>query len=90
MGTPIKAAAPGRVIFSGWKTGYGRVVIIRHRGGYITVYAHNSKNQARVDQYVDPGNVIAYSGKSGAATGGHLHFEIRKYVNPLNPMRFLK
>lgn len=89
VGTPIRAAAPGRVIFSGWKNGYGRVVIIRHRNGYITVYAHNSKNSVRVGEFVNAGNVLALSGKSGAATGGHLHFEIRKYVNPLNPMRFL-
>ncbi len=90
VGTPIRASADGRVIFSGWKDGYGKVVILRHEGGYITVYAHNSKNIVDADAIVKRGAVIAHSGMTGAVTGAHLHFEIRKYVNPLNPMRFLK
>ncbi|MBN2160081.1 MAG: M23 family metallopeptidase [Spirochaetes bacterium] len=90
VGTPVRAADSGRVIFSGWKPGYGNCVIMRHGGGYITVYAHNSKNLAAADATVGRGEVIAYSGMTGAVTGAHLHFEIRKYVNPLNPMRFLR
>lgn len=89
-GTPIRASSGGRVIFSGWKDGYGKVVILRHEGGYITVYAHNSKNRVAVNDRVHAGDTIALSGKTGAVTGAHLHFEIRKYVTPLNPMRFLK
>ncbi len=90
VGTPIRASADGRVIFSGWKDGYGKVVILRHERGYITVYAHNSRNLVDADAMVTRGTVIAHSGMTGAVTGAHLHFEIRKYVNPLNPMRFLK
>ncbi|HOD14175.1 MAG TPA: M23 family metallopeptidase [Spirochaetota bacterium] len=90
VGTPIRAAGNGRIIFNGWKPGYGKVVIIRHEGGYITVYAHNSRNMSPVDSEVSRGDVIAYSGMTGAVTGAHVHFEVRKYVNPLNPMRFLK
>lgn len=90
VGTPIKAAAAGRVIFSGWKAGYGNCVILRHDRGFITVYAHNSKNLASVDSEVKQGELLAYSGMTGAVTGAHLHFEIRKYVNPLNPLRFLR
>ena len=90
VGTPVHASGDGRVIFNGWKTGYGNCVIIRHEGGYITVYAHNSKNEAPVDSMVKQGDVIAYSGLTGAVTGAHLHFEIRKYVNPLNPLRLLR
>ena len=90
VGTPVHAAGTGRVIFSGWKPGYGNVVIIRHDNGYITVYAHNSKNVAVVDSEVSGGDLVAYSGMTGAVTGAHVHFEVRKYVNPLNPMRFLK
>ncbi len=90
VGTPIRAAAAGRVIFSGWKAGYGNCVIIRHDNGYITVYAHNSRNLAEIDEEVKQGSVIARSGMTGAVTGAHLHFEIRKYVNPLNPLRFLR
>lgn len=90
VGTAVRASAEGRVIFSGWKDGYGKVVILRHDGGYITVYAHNSKNLVDADATVKRGAVIAHSGMTGAVTGAHLHFEIRKYVNPLNPMRLLK
>ncbi|TFH42240.1 MAG: M23 family metallopeptidase [Chrysiogenales bacterium] len=90
VGTPIRSAANGRVIFSGWKDGYGKVVIVRHEGGYITVYAHNSINLAVEDTMVKQGEVIARSGMTGAVTGAHLHFELRKYINPLNPLRFLK
>ncbi len=90
VGTPVRAAATGRVIFSGWKAGYGNCVILRHADGFITVYAHNSKNMAELDGDVRQGDVLAYSGMTGAVTGAHLHFEIRKYVNPLNPMRFLR
>jgi murein DD-endopeptidase MepM/ murein hydrolase activator NlpD len=89
VGTPVHAAANGRVLFNGWKPGYGNVVIIRHEAGYITVYAHNSRNTAGVDSEVGKGDIIAYSGMTGAVTGAHLHFEVRKYVNPLNPMRLL-
>ena len=87
-GTPVRAAMDGKVIFSGWKDGYGRMVIIRHKIGYITVYAHNSKNLVEVDELVDRGKLIAYSGNTGAVTGAHLHFELRKYLTPLNPLRF--
>jgi murein DD-endopeptidase MepM/ murein hydrolase activator NlpD len=89
VGTNVHAAADGRVIFSGWKTGYGNVVIVRHDGGYITVYAHNSKNSVSEEDMVKRGDLVAYSGMTGAVTGAHLHFEIRKYVNPLNPLRLL-
>jgi LysM repeat protein len=90
IGTPIRAAKSGKVIFSGWKDGYGNVVILRHDNGYITVYAHNRKNTVNEDEAVKTGQVIAYSGMTGAVTGAHLHFEIRKYLTPLNPLRFLR
>jgi len=90
VGTPVHASGNGRVIFSGWKTGYGNCVIVRHAGGYITVYAHNGKNSASVDSEVKQGDILAYSGMTGAVTGAHLHFEIRKYINPLNPLRLLQ
>ena len=89
IGTRIRAAASGRVIYSGWKPGYGRMVILRHKRGYITVYAHNSKNKVRYNQWVRKGQLIAYSGNTGATTGAHLHFELRKYITPLNPLRFI-
>ena len=88
-GTRVKAACNGTVIFSGWKDGYGKVVILRHGNGYITVYAHNSKNMVEQGENVKEGQVIALSGQTGATTGAHLHFEIRKYLTPLNPLRLL-
>ncbi len=90
IGTRIKASAKGKVIFSGWKQGYGKVVILRHKQGYITVYAHNSRNLVKQGKAVRKGDLIAFSGNTGAVTGAHLHFEIRKYVTPLNPIRLLR
>jgi LysM repeat protein len=89
-GTPVMASADGTVIFSGWKDGYGNVVIMRHEGGYISVYAHNSKNLVSENSVIPRGKLIALSGMTGLATGGHLHFEIRKFVTPLNPLRMMK
>jgi murein DD-endopeptidase MepM/ murein hydrolase activator NlpD len=88
-GTPVRAAAEGAVIFSGWKDGYGLVVILRHERGYITVYAHNSRNLVEEGAAVKRGQTLALSGQTGAVTGAHVHFEIRKYLTPLNPLRFL-
>jgi len=90
VGTAVNASASGKVTFSGWKSPYGNMVIVSHRGGYITVYAHNKKLLVKKGDRVKQGQRIALSGKTGAVTGAHLHFEIRKYVTPLNPMRMLK
>jgi murein DD-endopeptidase MepM/ murein hydrolase activator NlpD len=89
-GTKVLAASHGTVIFSGWRQGYGKTVILRHPGGYITVYAHNSENKVQENDAVSRGDVIALSGNTGAVTGAHLHFELRKYLTPLNPLRFLR
>jgi len=89
IGTNVRAAGNGRVIFSGWKGAYGNVVVVAHKNDYITVYAHNSKVKVRTNDTVRRGQIIAQSGKTGAVTGAHLHFEVRKGVIPLNPRRFL-
>lgn len=89
IGTPVKAAADGLVIFSGWSGGYGYVIIIKHMGGYYTVYGHNRMNLVRKGQRVRRGQIIAYLGNTGRSTGPHLHFEIRKQRRPLNPLRLL-
>ncbi len=88
--TPVKAAANGKVIFSGWKDGYGNMVVIKHENGYITVYAHNKSNIAAVDDEILKGDTIALSGMTGAVTGAHVHFEIRKYLTALNPLRLMR
>ncbi len=90
IGTKIKAALAGKVIFADSRGGYGLVVIIQHKDNWITVYAHNSKLLVSQGQNVKKGEVIALSGKTGRATGPHLHFEIRKGIKPLNPLKFLR
>jgi len=74
-GTPVKPVAPGTVIFSGWKGGYGNTVIIDHAAGMKTVYAHHSSNSVGVGEAVDTNTIIALSGSTGRSTGPHLHFE---------------
>lgn len=85
IGTPIRAAADGQVVFVGWKGGYGTTVILRHASGYTTLYAHLSRGAVVQGQFVKAGQVIAYSGDSGRTTGPHLHFEVRKYGIPKDP-----
>ena len=88
-GTPVFASSEGKVIFSGEKGGYGTVIIIQHPGEWFTIYAHNSKNIAGQGQNVKKGQKIALSGQTGRATGPHLHFEIRKGVKPVDPLKYL-
>lgn len=87
-GTPIKATGNGRVVFRGWQRGYGRVVMIQHGGKYKTVYAHMSKFRGSVKKgsRVQQGQVIGYVGKSGWATGPHLHYEFRVNNVQRNPL----
>jgi len=74
-GTPVKPVAPGTVIFSGWKGGYGNTVILDHHDGMVTVYAHHSNNNVSEGAVVDLQTVIALTGSTGRSTGPHLHFE---------------
>lgn len=89
-GTPIKAAAGGRVAFSGrgYKD-YGKMIIIEHNSEFKTVYAHNSENIADEGDEIREGQVIAKVGNTGNATGYHLHFEVRRGGRTLNPLFFL-
>jgi murein DD-endopeptidase MepM/ murein hydrolase activator NlpD len=78
IGTPVHAAGDGKVIFRGVKGGYGNVVILQHGGNITTLYGHLSKfGKYKVGSRVRQGDVIAYVGKSGLATGPHLHYEYR-------------
>ena len=88
-GTAIVASQNGRVSYSGWLRGYGRIVILTHDDGYQSLYAHNSKNLVKKGQWVKAGAKIAKVGSSGRSTGPHLHFEIRKGTDPLDPLDLL-
>jgi murein DD-endopeptidase MepM/ murein hydrolase activator NlpD len=89
-GTPVRAAASGEVIFSGWNSyGYGNFVMIDHGGGVVTCYAHNSGLAVSVGQSVDRGQVIAYAGSTGKSTGPHCHFEVRVKGVAQNPRNWL-
>jgi len=90
VGTPIRAASGGEVIFSGRRKGYGGTVVVDH-GGFISLYAHCSAMIAKVGDTVRQGDVIAKSGRTGNARGAHLHFEIRDAQNrPLDPETLLR
>ena len=89
-GTKIYASAAGRVIFSGRKRGYGNIIVIDHGGGIETAYAHNSRNIAKKGQPVKQGQVIATVGRSGNATGYHVHFEFRRHGKAVNPVRHVQ
>lgn len=88
-GTPVAAAAPGRVIYAGWMEGYGNIVVIDHGGGVSTAYAHNSALAVVVGQTVATGTVIASSGSTGHSTGPHVHFEVRVGGSPVDPLAYL-
>lgn len=89
-GSPVVPIAPGKVIFSGEKGGYGNVVVVQHDDGYVTTYGHNAKNMAQTGDVVDQTTVIAVVGKTGRATGPHLHFEIAKNGRTVDPGRFFE
>lgn len=91
VGTPVAAAAAGRVIYSGSEIkGYGNLVIIKHAGSYSTVYAHNSKNMVDKGTFVKAGDLIALAGNSGRSSMPALHFEIREGKKARDPLLFLK
>ena len=89
-GTPIRAVETGVVMRSKRVRGYGNCIFLLHPQNYISVYAHNSRNFAKTGQLVSKGKVIALVGRSGSATGPHLHFEIRKLKRPINPLKAMK
>ena len=89
-GTSIRAAGDGRVIFSGYRAGYGYLISINHGYGYVTHYAHCSSLLKNVGSAVKKGEVIARVGSTGRATGPHLHFEIDYNGRKVNPMGVLR
>ncbi len=88
-GTPVHSTADGVVSFSGWEGRGGNTVVIEDGNGFRTAYAHNSKNIVKVGQRIHRGDVVAYSGSTGAATGPHVHYEVCKNGKSVNPYEYL-
>jgi murein DD-endopeptidase MepM/ murein hydrolase activator NlpD len=89
-GTLVRAADSGRVVYSDNRMkGYGNLIIIEHQDAFFTIYAHNKENLVQEEVLVKRGGSIARVGKTGNASGPHVHFEIRKGSRPLDPLRFL-
>lgn len=88
-GTPIFAAAKGKVVQAGWNSGYGLTVVIDHGYGYQTLYGHASKLLVQAGQMVTRGDVIAQVGATGIATSPHLHYEVLRYGAPQNPANYI-
>ncbi|HEX7624084.1 MAG TPA: LysM peptidoglycan-binding domain-containing M23 family metallopeptidase [Anaeromyxobacteraceae bacterium] len=88
-GTQVGAAGPGTVIYAGQQAGYGSIVILRHEGGLLTLYAHASALLVHQGDRVAAGQPIARVGQSGRTTGPHLHFEVREGTRPRNPLFYL-
>jgi murein DD-endopeptidase MepM/ murein hydrolase activator NlpD len=84
-GSPIRAAAEGVVREAGKRGGYGNAVELDHGDGTSTLYAHASSLLVRPGQHVVEGEPIALVGQTGAATGPHLHFELRRHGHPVEP-----
>ncbi|MFQ5880360.1 MAG: M23 family metallopeptidase [Dehalococcoidia bacterium] len=87
--TPVAAAADGEVSVAETNAGYGYYVVIDHRNGFETLYAHLASIAVEVGQEVSQGEVIGYTGCTGYCTGEHLHFEIRKDGSPVDPLLYL-
>lgn len=89
IGTPVYAAAAGKVIFVGNGKGYGKLVVIKHNYEYSTWYGHLSGFKVKKGDYVKQGDLIALSGNTGRTTGPHLHFEVRRFNLRTNPLEAL-
>jgi len=90
LGTEIVAVATGVVTWAGPRQGYGSMVEVTHGNGYVTRYAHNSRNLVRVGDHVQQGETIALMGATGRATGPNLHFEVWHNGRPVDPQRFIR
>ena len=89
-GTEVKAAADGKVLFSASHGGFGNMVIIQHNKRFISVYAHLKENAAKEGQMIKQGELVGFSGMTGVASTTTLHFEIREYSKPVDPVKYLK
>ncbi len=86
-GDSVRACWDGKVIFSGIKPGYGKLVVVEHSGGWQSYYGHNSKLQAKVGDSIKAGQDIATVGSTGLSTGPHVHFELRRNGTAVDPLK---
>lgn len=91
-GTRVDAVADGKVVFSGWAGAYGQAIIVRHKNGKRSLYAHlNKRHVKKKGKKVQAGKRVGRVGATGNVTGPHLHFEVRsKTGKKLNPRKFLR
>ena len=89
-GTPIRSVYGGKVIFADWFSGYGRIIIVDHGGGYYTLYGHLSEVKVTVGEEVEADRVIGLVGDSGSLEGSALYFEIRLHGKPVDPSPWFK
>ncbi|NNK86331.1 MAG: peptidoglycan DD-metalloendopeptidase family protein [Desulfobacterales bacterium] len=89
-GTPVAAVSDGKIIYSSWFKGYGNMIIIDHGSSYYTLYAHLEEVQVDKKAEIKTGDIIATVGDSGSLTGPNLHFEIRHFGKPVDPLEWLK
>ncbi|MBE8221646.1 MAG: M23 family metallopeptidase [Bdellovibrionales bacterium] len=89
-GAPITASHSGRIIYAGRKfSGYGRVVLIEYNKKWASLYAHLNSFNVKTGQKITAGQLIGKMGSSGKATGVHLHFELLRFKQPVNPINYL-
>lgn len=89
QGTPVRATADGKVVFSGRKSGYGNIISIRHEYGYKTLYGHLSKRLVEEGQRVTKGMAVGRVGNTGHSTGSHVHYEILVNGKIIDPWPYL-
>ncbi|OVE78406.1 hypothetical protein BVX98_00150 [bacterium F11] len=90
IGTPVRATGDGVIKISNWHSGYGKLIVIQHKFGYSTRYAHNGRLLVRVGDKVKRGQAIALLGNTGKSSGPHCHYEVWRYQKRHNPYAYLK
>jgi murein DD-endopeptidase MepM/ murein hydrolase activator NlpD len=90
LGSRVEAPAYGTVIFAGQRAGYGNIVVIDHKFGITTRYAHLQRINVQVGQHVSRHDIIGYVGVTGRSTGPHLHYEVWEYNRSVNPLSFFQ
>jgi murein DD-endopeptidase MepM/ murein hydrolase activator NlpD len=90
LGSPARVTAAGTVVKAGWSGGYGRLVEVEHAGGFTTRYGHLSKILVKEGDSLAAGDIVGKVGSSGRSTGPHLHYEVRRKGDAIDPLRFIK